>query len=381
MAVSRAGVGYTQAYLLGGDADGSKSCTVTVSPTAENHYGIVAYGITGDSDIDGATLGVTWAGEAGVSLCDPLYFDTDNAVLRGWIFEAPASGSVVATYEDLPFGLLTKNLFLAAAVFSTVEPLDLDTIESAVVTAVASGSVSSSGVTVPSGVPADRVISAHLIGKLRAFTGFSGTKVAAPILAGGGQLLLGESRGQASTVATVTHNASSANWAAFGLNLDALPLEGLGFTSTPVTVSPGTFGADLYRYAVPHPDRYYMVPAAGSADPNIIAGENVRSANGIWMPVWVKDPDDILDYTLGWANHLAPDDEIVRVEHTPLSSSIRVISQAPNPDRPGDDMPADETQVWVRGATRGQTHPVRVRFWTRRGRQQDFTAFIAAEDN
>jgi hypothetical protein len=371
MAVSRAGVGYTQSYLLGGDADGSKSVSVNINPTAENTYGIVAYGIVGDSDIDGATLGVTWDGDAMTPLCDPLFFDTDNSVLRGWIIENPSSGNVVATYDDLPFGLLTKNLFLACVVVSSVEPLDLGTIEAAVVTAEGSGSVTTSGVTVASGVPADRVISAHLIGKLRAFSGYNGTRIAAPILAGGGQLLLGERRGEASTVATVTHNATSANWAAFGLNLNALPIEGFGFATSVVTIPQARFGADVYRATTPHPDRDYSVPGVGSADVNLIGGATTGSADGVNMPVWSKDPDDTLDYTLRWHNHMAPDDEIIAVSHT-TTGSLRVFSES---------FSGDQTQVWLNGGTPGVTHEVRVRFTTARGRRHDRTFLIAGENN
>lgn len=374
MAVGRAGVGYTQSYLLGPDANGSKSFNINVNPAATNTYGIVTYGITGDSDIDGATLGVTWDGEAMVSLFDPLYFDTDNSVLRAWIIEAPNSGAVLATYADLPFGLFTKNLFLAAAVFSSVEPLDLDTVDASVVTAVGVGAVSTSGVTVPSTVAADRVISGHLIGQLRAFTVFSGTKVAAPILAGGGQMILGESRGSASTVVTATHNASSSKWAAWGLNLDALPIEGLGFQSS-ITIPAGSFGAGLYRFATPHPDRDYTVPGMYTSDPNVLAnGVTLRNANGVDMPVWVKDPDSVLDYTFRWHNHLAPDDELVRVEHVP-SGSLQIISEAVNPDD------ASMTQFWTKGGTPGINHEVMVRLWTRKGRQDDFTCFIQCENN
>ena len=366
MAVKRVGIGYTQSYLLGGDADGTKTVPVNVQE-GDNTYGIVAYGIVGDSDIDGATLSVTWDGVTMTALCGPLYFDTDNSVLTGWIVENPGSGDVIASYADLPFGLITKNLFVAAVAVSSVEPLDLETISDAVVTAVASGSVSSSGVTVASSVPADRVISAHLIGKFRAFSNFSGTRLAAPILAGGGQLLLGESRGAASVNATATHNASSANWAAFGLNLDALPVDALGFSSS-ITVPAGSFGADLYRWAVPHPDRYWEVPKSNSANPNIIVGDTVQAANGVEMPVWVKDPDNVLEYTFNWTNHLAPDDEIVRVEHR--AQSLQIISEAINPEY------GNETQFWTKGGIGGITEPIRIRLWSKRGRQLDFTAFI-----
>lgn len=372
MAVKRIGVGYTQSYLAGGDASGSKTVTVNVAE-GENTYGLVAYGIVGDSDIDGATLDASWDATPMTSLLTtPLFFDTDNSILTGWIVENPTSGDVTVTYEDVPFGLITKNLFVAAVAFSSVEPLDLDTIASSVVTATASGSVSTSGVTVASGVPADRVISAHMIGKLRAFKSFTGTKLAAPILAGGGQLLIGETRGAASVTPTVTHNASSGNWAAFGLNLDALPVDALGFSSS-ITLPAGNFGADLYRWAEPHPDRYWEVPKAGSGDPTVIVGATTRAANGVDMPVWVKDPDNVLDYTFNWVNHLAPDDEIVRIEHR-TQGSLQVISEIINPDD------GNETQFWVKGGTGGVTSPIRIRWWTKRGRQQDFTAFLYSEN-
>ena len=373
MAVTRAGVGYTRDYVLGGDADGSRSFGINVAE-ADNTYGIVAFGIVGDSDIDGATLSVTWDGVAMEPLLEPLYFDTDNSILTGWIIENPTSGTVAASYADLPFGLITKNLFVAGAAFTSVTPLDLDTIASSVVTAEASGSVSSSGVTVPSGVPADRVISAHLIGKFRSFSNFSGTRIAAPLLAGGGQLLLGESRGSVSTVATATHIQSSANWAAFGLNLDALPIETSGFAPLTITIPETTFGADLYRWAIPHPDRYYMVPQAGVQDASLIAGDT-QNVNGVDMPVWLKDPDDTLEYTLSWNHHLAPDDEIIAVKHTPLIPALRILSEGVNPDDPS------MTQFWTRSGLAGTTHPVRIRLWTKRGRQHDFTVFIAGENN
>jgi hypothetical protein len=380
MAVGKAGIGYTSKYILGGVTSGSVDCPVTVS-SASDTYGLAFFGLTGDTDVSTAgAFTATWNGVAMTpASTNPLWFDAHSghfhSVLVPFIIADPTSGDVAVSYSGVEGGLITKNVFLAAVAFSSVEALDLGSIASAVVTATGSTSVATSGVTVPSGVPADRVISAHLIGQYRAFSGFTGTKLAAPLRAGGGQLLVGETRGATSVVPTVTHNASSANWAAWGLNLDALPIETLGFATSTLTIPAGnSFGVDLYRFAQPHPDRDYMVPKSGSADATVIAGATVRSANGVLMPVWVKDPDDTLDYTLRWNNHLAPDDEIVSVEHTP-SGSVRIISEAINPDDTA------MTQFWTRGATRGVTHPVRVRFWTKRGRQHDFTVFIAGENN
>lgn len=375
MAISRAGIGYTSHYIAGPDAAGSETVGLSVSAAAEHTYGIVAYGWTGEVDISAADFDVSWGGDTMVPLCDPLLFDSDESYLRGWIIADPDPGAttITASYADIPFGLITRNLFVTAGVFGNVEPLDLDNIGDLVVTAVGSGSVGSGSVTVPSGVPADRVISAHLVGKLRAITGFSGTRLAAPLRAGGGQLVLGESRGQTSTPATATFNAATPNWAAFGLNLDARPVEGLGFSSA-ITIPVGSFGADLYRFATPHPDRDYMVPFAGAGDVNLIAGPRQRNSNGVDMPQWLKDPNSLLDYTLRWNNHLAPDDELIRVEHTP-HGSLQIVSEAINPDD------ASMTQFWAKGGTPGINHPVRVRWWTARGRQDDFTAFIQVDDN
>ena len=378
MAVGRAGVGYTSKYILGGSTSGSVECPVNVS-SASDTYGLAFFGLTGDTDIStSGAFTATWDSVAMTPAGDPLFFDEHtghyHSVLAPFIISGPTSGDVAVAYSGIEGGLITKNVFLAAVAFSSVEALDLDSIEDAVVTATGSTSVATSSVTVPSGVPADRVISAHLIGQFLAFSGFSGTKLAAPLRAGGGQLLVGESRGATSVVPTVTHNASSANWAAWGLNLDALPIESLGFATSTLVIPAGSFGVDLYRWAEPHPDRDYMVPKSGSADATVIAGATVRSANGVLMPVWVKDPDDTLDYTLRWNNHLAPDDEIVAVEHTP-TGSVRVISEGINPDNTA------MTQVWIKGATRGVTHPMRIRYWTKRGRQHDFTVFFAGENN
>lgn len=379
MAIKRAGIGYDAAGGVG--TSGSLDFSLNVADV-ENAYGVVVMGFVGDTDV--STTGVfdaTWdAGSMTDLLDDPLYFDEHSghyhSALMGWIIEDPAAGStdIEITWSGVESGLFAgRAIFGAATVLYSAEPLDLETITAAVVTAVGSTSVSTSGVTVPSGVPADRVISAHLIGKYRGFSNFSGTRLAAPILPAAGQLLLGESRGGASVAATATHSASTANWASFGFNLDALPVDALGFTSS-ITVPSGNFGADLYRWAEPHPDRFWEVPKAGSGDPTVIVGATVKAANGVDMPVWVKDPDNVLEYTFDWVNHLAPDDEIVRIEHR-TQGSLQIISEAINPEN------GNQTQFWTKGGTGGVTAPIRVRWWTKRGRQHDFTAFLYIENS
>lgn len=371
MAVTRAGVGQRYVLIPGVTTSGTVDLEFNVNPAAENTYGIVAVGFTCTSDISGASFGVDWGDDAMTEMLDaPLMFNSDKCMLMGWIIADPSGGEVHVSYSDVPTGAI-KNLFAAAVMLEKMEDLDLDNLT--VETEVGSTNVTSSGVTVASGVPADRVISVHLIGMLNAFTSFSGTRVAAPLSPGGGHMILGESRGATSVDATVTHALTTANWAAFGIHTDAAPLTDLGFSGD-VRFGTPTFGADLYRFSKPHPDRDYLVPGVNSADPTIVADRTVVTANGVPMPVWVKDPDDTLDFTLRWNNHLAPNDEIRKVEHT-TTGSLRIISEAIDPDNPA------VTQFWAKGATRGVTHPVRIRWWTKSGRQQDFTVYIAAENN
>lgn len=375
MAVSRAGVGYKADKVPGLSASGSLTVDFNVASSAVDKVGVVVIGWVGDTDVSGSTFTPTWNGDAMTALCSALLTDSNKSMLRGWIIDDPDGGatSVVASYSSIPTGLLHKNLYVAAFVLANVEG-DAASIIDSVVTATAASSVTSAGVTVASGVPADRVYSAHLVGKLRSVDGFTGTRVAAPHLSAGGQLVVGESRGDTTVTPTATFNASTDKWAAFGFNVDAMPLDGLGFSDTLTIPSGSSFGADLYRYAAPHPDRYVLVPPLGSADPLKVAGATIANANGVEMPVWTKDPDDTLDYTFSWNNHLAPDDEVIKVEHL-TTGSLRLISEAINPDDKA------MTQFWVKGATRGVTHPVRIRLWTKRGRQNDFTAYIAGEQN
>ncbi|MBK8772573.1 MAG: hypothetical protein IPM06_19410 [Rhizobiales bacterium] len=95
------------------------------------------------------------------------------------------------------------------------------------------------------------------------------------------------------------------------------------------------------------------------------------SADGVAMPVWEKDIDDTLEYTLYWPNHIVDDDEIVAVEYT-SSGSLRVVAQA---------FEGVMTQVWLSNAAAHVQHLVRVRISTRHGRRHDRTFYITGVNN
>lgn len=375
MAVSRAGVGYKQPFIAGSTTSGTQTVALNVAAGLENAYGFVAVGFVSGGALTSSTFSVKWNSVAMTEALDaPLLADSDKLYLMLWVIADPAAGAseVEVTFGSLPTGVV-KNMFISAVVYQDMEALDLANIGDFVETAVGSTNVTESGVTVASGVQADRVLSVHQIGFLNAFTDFTGTKVTAPLSIGGGHQILGETRGAPSVEPTVTHLLSTAKWAALGIHLDAAPLDGLGLSGS-VTVPTPTFGADLYRFATPHPDRDYLVPANGTARENAVPMEVVVTANGVEMPIYIKDPDDILDYTFRWNNHLAADDEIIGTETVP-SGSLRVFSDVLDEENPA------VTQVWVKGGTRGVNHLMRTRFWTAKGRQHDFTWYIAGENN
>lgn len=376
MPVSRIAAAQRTQLLAGNLTSHTIDASVNVNPGAGEYvYGIAAYGWTGEPSVSGDTISCTWTDSTPIPLLDtPLLFGSDKNLLMGWIVEAPAGGTVVATHSGIGTGLDTRSRFLTVGVWSQAQPLDLDNIEDAVVSAVGSTDVTTSGVTVPSILPASRVISVHLVGKGKKITNFTGERVAsAPSPSGNGQLLMGETRGAESVTPTVTHNVSTGLWGSFGLNLDPAPLA-FGATGRH-KAGGGSYGGEVYgRWREPHPDRFYVVPKVGTVGASgVLAGNFVPSADGVPMPVWAKDPDDSSDYTLDWTNHLAEDDRITHVEHT-LSGSLRKFSDA-------IDETGVMTQVWINGSTVDVTRSVRVRCSTAKGRRFDRTFWIVGTSN
>lgn len=376
MPVNMIGAAQRGQLLAGNLSSHTIDASVNINPNAGPYvYGCAFYGWTGDVSVAGDTIGCTWAGDPVVPLlASPLLFGSDKNTLMGWIIENPTGGSVVASHSGIGTDIFdTRARFLTVGVWAQAEPLDLDNIESAVVSVVGSSSVASHTLTVPSVLPASRVVAAHLVGRGKKITAYNGVRRAS---AGGtssnGQLLMGELRGAASVDSTVTHNVSTGLYGALGLNLDPAPVA-FG-ASGRHKAGKGAYGGSVYRFAQPHPDRYYVVPPVGTVGVDgVIAGNFVTSADGVPMPVWPKDPDDASDYTLDWRNHLAEDDRITHVEHT-LSGSLRRFSQAV-------DETGVMTQVWVNGSTVGVTRSVRVRCTTARGRRFDRTFWLAGTSN
>lgn len=387
MPVTRVGAAQNAGLVNGFTGSGSMPVSVNVPATADEYvYAVVAAGYGTDVNITGATFSAAWAGETLVPVFDPIFFGSNKQVMLGWIVENPASGigTVTFSHAGVPGSFWACNRFLAVGVWSLAKPLDLDNLDDLVVTAVGSTPTTVNKVTVPSSSPAHRVISGHFVTGSD-FSNFTGARVAAPHIGGGnfivgngGQLILGESRGATSVEATATQG-NIGSWAAFGINLEPEPVT-IGAKAR-IKAGVGRVGGSVYRFAEPHPDRFHVVEPVGTiGTEGRVAGNFTLSADGVPMPVWAKDPDDTNDYTLDWSNHLADDDRIIHVEHTP-SGSLRVFSQTF--DDP-DVVPGGRgvmTQVWINGGTVNVTRTVRVRVSTLRGRRFDRTFLIAGTSN
>lgn len=374
MPVTRIAAAQRGQLLAGNLTSHNIDVSVNVNPNAGEHvYGIAIYGWTGGVSVSGDPVSCTWTSGTPIPLlATPLLFGSNQNLLMGWIFDTPVSGTVEATHSSIGTGLDTRSRFLTVGVWSQTQPLDLDNIQSAVVSAVGSTNVASHTITVPSIAPASRVVAGHLLGRGKTVSGYNGTKVASATTSGGGQLILGEVRGAASTNSTVTHNVSTGLWGALGLNLDPAPVA-FGATGRHRAGS-GGFGGSVYRFAEPHPDRFYRVPGVGEASNVVVAGNFVRAADGVPMPVWTKDPDDVNDYTLDWSEHLADDDYLIHVDHTTSGSLRKVAIDA-------IDDTKSMSQVWITGATVNVTRSVRVRASTAKGRRFDRTFWIVGTSN
>lgn len=377
MPVTRIAAAQRADILAGFETSHSMGVSVNVNPGAGGHvYGIVVYGFTADVSLSGDPVSCTWTGGTAVPLlASPLLFGSNQNMLMAWIFDSPVSGTPEVSHTGIGTSLWVKGRMLTAGVWSQAAALDLDNIQSTVVTEVGSGAVATETVTVPSIKPASRVIAAHLVGRSKRFSGYSGTRVAVAntvgsinSFSGNGQMILGECRGAASVASTATHEDTASVWAALGLNINPAPVV-FGAKGTH-RAGRGSFGASVYRFAEPHPDRLYVVPPIGAANDQVLAGNFIRSLDGVPMPVYVKDPDDTSDYTLDWSNHLADDDKIIHVECT-TSGSLRMISQ------PALDDAGVLTQVWITGSTVNVTRTVRIRCSTAKGRRFDRTFYIA----
>lgn len=112
-----------------------------------------------------------------------------------------------------------------------------------------------------------------------------------------------------------------------------------------------------------------------------LAGNFMTSADGVLMPIFIKDPDDVLDYGFGWSNHLAGwfngiaqtgHDFIVAVTFDTGNSALTVLSS---------NFDDSNTYCWLSGGVPDVTYLVVMHITTDRGRQHDRTFGISVGQN
>lgn len=351
------------ALILGGSASGSKTLTHQVSPFARDTVVAYVWAVwTGAVDVTGATFSATFGGEAMDEVAS-LTWDSDRGTLMLFKLEDAPRGTqpAVLSFSSMPTELVTRNLMVISETYSGV-----DTVGDPVTAGGTNTTVNT--VTAASVKAAHRVISGHAIGEWGALSGYTLTKRQSLMMFGGGSIVVGDAPGAASVVSTATNNLTTPNWGAIALAM----------TPSVVEITASVRGsmamrADLaaLRTAAPYAGREFWVQPAGEVTGVVASDGVVRSASGILMPVWVKDVDDVLDYTIHWDALMADDDEITAVEHT-VSGSLRKFSES---------FDGNMTQVWLSGSTNTVTHPIRVRVTTEKGRRFDYTFYLAGAQN
>lgn len=104
-----------------------------------------------------------------------------------------------------------------------------------------------------------------------------------------------------------------------------------------------------------------------------LAGAWLQDSDGIRMPIFIKDPDDVEDYTLGFANHLVSDDTIVAVTFLGFDSTLTLLS-ANVADSLAPNMRTSAAGTgWFGAGTLGVTYMPICRITTAHGRQHDRT--------
>jgi len=89
----------------------------------------------------------------------------------------------------------------------------------------------------------------------------------------------------------------------------------------------------------------------------------LRAADAIQFPIWIKDPDDVEDYTLDWAARLVGDDFIIAADFI-CSAELHIVSV---------NFTHHMATVWLSGGIEGSTYEITCRITTDAGRVHERT--------
>lgn len=337
--------------------------THNVSPIARDRvFAYVAMVWTGNADTSAATFAATFGGQV-MTEVGAVTWDSNKGCVRLFELEDAPRGAqpVVASFTGMPTEFLTARHFMVVSLtYSGVEesgpPVDEGGVGSA-----------ESTVAVDSVRPAHRVLSVHGVGNpwvFSAYTPYNHAIRQRLTMFNGGALLVGDAPGDELVTLTATHTASTPLWGAIGVAL----------TPSVVEISASRLAAAaamrcavaIFRVVEPHPERLWVIPTVDEVDATVI-GRFQYGADGVQMPIWPKDPQSKLDYTLDWSKHLADDDKVIDARFA-AGGALQMFSPTFNDH---------QAQCWLAGGVTGVSYPVTCSVTTARGRQHDRTFRIA----
>lgn len=245
-------------YLTAGA--GSIEVQHTVNPLAANTVAVVAAQWFGVQDCSAGTLAATFGGVAMTkAAAAPLYWNGNHDALQTWTLDL---GDTQSGEQEV---VVTGSGLGADGGWLVIESVTLSGVASmgTIVTADGSGSGTANTITAPSVSAAYRVVTIHGCGDLESannFTAFTGTKradyqlVQWPFVVG--ELLIGDTAGAASVVATATMQGAGALWGAFAIPM--IPAIVQGNASLNISLSESSNGG-IYRVATPSPERTWVI--------------------------------------------------------------------------------------------------------------------------
>ncbi len=99
----------------------------------------------------------------------------------------------------------------------------------------------------------------------------------------------------------------------------------------------------------------------------------IYSADGTAMPVWTKDPNDLVDYTMDWSKLLNQDDFI--------EAAMFIVAPASELTVLSTNFTETQATCWLQAGVLGLTYAVTCRITTDHGRQQEYTFQIVCGAN
>lgn len=387
------------AYIPGAATSGSVRLDHTISTLAQDNWSFAAVYLAAKVSTAGATLVCNWDTTAMTPLATLTFDSAKNKVVLFGLQGAPSGKKTVTasvsgmTAHAGDFGFDMGGFWLTMETLSDAGVMSIG--DAVVVSGDTAGASTSNSVAVNSVAPAHRVLFIHAVRTPFYFTDHNQTpradvigsalgqigyllSLSPPVslidLDAGGELLMQDAPGAATVTGTCTQ-PSTAKWGAIGLPINPSPVVLTGALDIAEELTAGALS--FYRSTTPSPDRFWKIPSEpdvlpdGSAVP--LLGPYIKSADGIVMPVWTKDPADTKDYTIDWSNELTDDDFIVAAKFRTTNADLTIESEP--------TWTENTTQVWHAGGVDGVSYGVTIHVTTNEGRQLERSYRIVGGQN